>query len=269
MLSIIIPTLNEEKYLTLLLDSINPHTKRTPTPKFGGEGRTLRSAEKNEICVRSGVGVKNQGFNDYEIIVADAGSKDRTVEIAKNYNCIIIKGGSPAKGRNEGAKAAKGELLLFLDADVVLPERFFEKALGEFKKRKINIAGFCLLPYKKNKFFHFLFIFFYNWPIIILEKILPHAVQILVEKNLFEKLNGYDESIKLAEDHDLARRAKKIAKFGIIKSTKVFISDRRFREDGWFAIAFRYLLCELHMIFLGPVRSDIFKYKFDHYSKKR
>lgn len=257
MLSIIIPTLNEEKYLPLLLESINPHTKRT-----------LRSAEKNEICVRSSVGVKKQNFSDYEIIVADAGSKDNTIKIAQSYNCRIIPGGLPAKGRNEGAKIAKGDLLLFLDADVVLPEKFFEKALDEFKKRKINIAGFCLLPYKKNIFFHFLFNFFYNWPIIILEKILPHAVQILVEKNLFEKLNGYDESIKLAEDHDLVRRAKKIAKFGIIKSTKIFISDRRFRGDGWFATAFRYLLCELHMVFFGPVRSDIFKYKFDHYSKK-
>lgn len=233
MLSIIIPTLNEEKYLPLLLESI-----------------------------------KGQGFNNYEIIVADAGSKDKTIEIAKNYGCRIIPGGLPAKGRNEGAKAAKGDLLLFLDADAVLPENFFEKSLKEFKKRNLEIASFCLLPVEKNKLYSFFFTFFYNLPIILLEKILPHAAMgILIKKELFEKLNGFDEDITLAEDHYLARRAKKLGKYGIIRAAKIFVSTRRFKKEGWFKTYFKYLLCELHMIFLGPVRSDIFKYKFDHYNK--
>lgn len=92
MLSIIIPALNEEKFIPLLLESI-----------------------------------KKQDFQDYEIIVADAGSKDKTVEISKNYNAAIVMGGLPAKGRNEGAKIARGDLFLFLDADVILPEYFFPR----------------------------------------------------------------------------------------------------------------------------------------------
>ena len=83
-LSIIIPTLNEENYLPLLLESI-----------------------------------KKQNFKSYEIIVADAGSTDRTIEIAKNHGCKITSGGLPAKARNQGAKIAKGDLLLFSDADIV------------------------------------------------------------------------------------------------------------------------------------------------------
>ena len=82
MLSIIIPALNEENYLPLLLESI-----------------------------------KKQDFKDYEIIVADAGPKDKTVQIAKNYGCKIAPGGLPAKGRNQGAKIAQGDLLLFITAD--------------------------------------------------------------------------------------------------------------------------------------------------------
>ncbi len=90
MLSIIIPTLNEENYLPLLLESI-----------------------------------KKQNFNDYEIIVADAGSTDKTLEIAKNYGCITMAGGLPAKGKNEGAGMAKGDLLFFFGRRCRFARKFF------------------------------------------------------------------------------------------------------------------------------------------------
>jgi len=235
MISIIVPTLNEEKYLSLLLESI-----------------------------------KKQDFFDYEIIVADAGSKDKTIEIAAKYNCRVVPGGLPAKGRNEGAKKAKGDLLLFIDADSVLPEGFLTKSLEEFNRRGLDFASFGLMPIEGPKINKIVFNMFYNWYIYTLEKALPHAAMgILAKKDLFLILNGYDETIKLAEDHDLGRRAGKIASYGIIKSVKVYFSDRRFKKDGWLKTAGRYLLCELHMIFIGPVRTNMFEYKFDHYSKDK
>ena len=231
MFSIVIPTLNEEKYLPFLLESI-----------------------------------KKQNLNDLEIIVADAGSKDKTVEITKRFGCSIIKGGLPAKGRNEGAKVAKGDLFLFLDADTILPENFFEKALAEFKKRNLDIASFCLEPKTKSNFKKFLFIFFYNWPILILEKILAHGAQaILAKKEIFEKVGGFDEGVKFAEDHSFMRKAKKSGKFGILRSVKVFSSLRRFKKDGWLRTYFKYLLAEIYMIFLGDIKKDIFKYKFGNF----
>jgi glycosyltransferase involved in cell wall biosynthesis len=236
MLSIIIPSLNEEKYLPLLFESI-----------------------------------KKQNFFDYEIILADAGSTDKTLEIAKQYNCKVIKGGLPAKGRNEGAKIAKGDLLFFCDADVVLPEGFFEKSLAEFAERKLELASFCIVPLPKTKLSGFLLNIFYNQPIVLLESALPHAATgIFFKKELFDKSGGFDEDIKLSEDHYLVRRTIKLfkSKFGIIRSTEIFVSDRRFKQDGWLSVGIRYFLCELHLIFLGPVRSDIFKYKFNHYNKK-
>jgi glycosyltransferase involved in cell wall biosynthesis len=237
MISIIIPTLNEERYLPLLLESI-----------------------------------KKQKFSDYELILADAGSTDKTLEIAKKYGCKIIKGGLPAKGRNEGAKVAKGDIFFFLDADTILPDNFFKKSLNEFKARELELASFCLVPLPKNKISTFFMNIFYNQPIVLLESALPHAATgIFVEKNLFSKLGGFDEDVKLAEDHYLARRAKKVfgAKLGIIKSTKIFVSDRRFKTDGWVTIGIKYFLCELHLIFIGPVRSDIFKYRFGHYKNQK
>ena len=214
--------------------------------------------------------LKKQRFPDYEIIVADAGSKDRTVEIAKKYNCKIVKGGSPAQGRNNGAKLAKGDFLLFLDADVILPEDFFKKTLDELKKRKLKIATFSLMPCRKDKFVRLLFNIFYNLPIFFMERTLPHAAMgILISKDIFDKIKGFDETIKMAEDHDLARRAEKLGKYGVLRSTKIFISERRFETDGWLKTFLKYILCGLYMIFQGPIRKEIFEYKFNHYSKKK
>lgn len=236
MLSIIIPTLNEEKYLPLLLDSIKAQRLNNPM------GTVL------------------------EVIVADAGSKDRTQKIAKNYGCKIVSGGLPPKGKNEGAKVAKGELFLFLDADVVLPENFLERILKNFEERKLDISAFLITPRTKSKGSKFLFDFFYNWPTSLFGKILPHATQaIFVKKFIHQKLGGFDEEIKIGEDHIYAREGAKIGKFGLLKSPKIFSSQRRFEKDGWLKTYLKYILCEIYMVFLGPVKSDIFKYRFDHY----
>jgi len=233
MLSIIIPTLNEEKYLPLLLKSI-----------------------------------KEQNVKDYEIIISDAQSTDKTLDIAKKNNCKIVLGGLPGKARNEGAKVAKGNLLLFLDADVLLGPNFLKNAIEGIENKKLDVATFPLFlsGERKNKAISH----FYNWWVVVSKPFLTHAfgAALLVKKEVYEELGGFDEEIKLAEDHEFSRRAKKIATCGIIKSTYVLVSDRRFKTDGWFSVAIRYLLCELHLIFIGPVKSDIFKYRFGHYKNE-
>ena len=74
-LSIIIPTYNEEKGIPILIKSIQA-----------------------------------QNYKNYEIIVADAKSKDNTVKVAKKLGARVVRGGLPARGRNNGAKVAKGEI---------------------------------------------------------------------------------------------------------------------------------------------------------------
>lgn len=235
MLSIIIPTLNEEKYLPLLLEQI-----------------------------------KKQNFSDLEIIVADAGSKDRTREIAKSFGCKIVEGGLPAKGRNQGAEVVQGDLILFLDADVILPENSLDSFIKEFQERNLDVAGFCLQPIGDNKFLRFLYQVFYNWPILILEKVLPHAAgAILIKKELHKKIGGFDEEIKLAEDMVYVRKAAQFGKFGLLKSGKIFYSQRRLEREGFMKTYLKYILAELHLVFLGPIKSDIFRYKFDHFKNNQ
>ena len=226
MLSIIIPTLNEEKYLPILL---------------------------NEI--------KKQNFRDFEIIVADAGSGDETVEIAKRFGCKIVKGGLPPKGRNEGAKVAKGDIFLFMDADNIrLPEKFFERSLKEFKKRNLGVASFPLCPNGK-KIDKFLFQIYNTW--VKLTQI-PYASNlILVKKEIFEKVGGFDEKIKIAEDHYFAKQAAKYGKFGFIKIEPVITSSRRFERDGRLKTYLKYLLAGIYMFLFGPIKKDIFQYRYN------
>jgi len=232
MLSIVIPTLNEENCLPFLLESL-----------------------------------KKQNFStNFEIIVADAGSKDKTIEIAKHYGCKITSGGFPPKGKNEGGKIAQGDLILFIDADVFLPEKFLEEVLKEFEQKNLDVASFYLQSH--NKIHNIIFNFLYNFPTQITEKILPQAMNIiLVKKDLHQKIGEFDEEIKLGEELDYVRKGEKIGKFGVLKSKKILASSRRFQNDGWIKTWTKYFLCQLYMIFLGPVKSDIFRYRFNHYCK--
>lgn len=233
LLSIVIPVKNEEVFLPKLLRSI-----------------------------------QKQNFSDYEVIVADAGSTDQTKEIAKSYGARIVKGGLPARGRNAGAEAARGDLLLFLDADVILPQGFFEKALNEIRQRNLDIASFMLFPKTQSTGAKVLFELGYNIPVPKLESILPFgAMGIMIKKSIHKKINGYNEEMKLCEDHNYVRRAAKISKFGVVRDTHVVVSLRRFEQDGWARVLATYILSETYTDIIGPIKSDIFKYKFSHYSK--
>lgn len=233
MLSIIIPTLNEEKYLPLLLEQI-----------------------------------KKQNFKDYEIIIADANSKDKTKEIAAKYNCRIVPGGLPGYGRNKGAKKAKGDVFLFMDADnIFLPENFLKELLEEFKKRKLGVASFPI-HIQGNKFDKLNYKA-YNWFVKTTQNFIAHTFNsVLVKKEIFERISGFDEKIKIAEDFDFAKRASKIAKFGFIETKPVITSNRRLVKDGRIKTYSKYILTGFHMVFLGPVKTNILNYKFDYSLKK-
>jgi len=251
MLSIIIPTLNEEDYLPLLLKSIS---------------RAAAKGEKEDLSSLP----KNQGFEiDLEIIVADAGSTDKTIEIAKSYSCRIAKGGLPGKGRNEGAKLARGDLLLFLDADLVLPKDFLRIFLKEFKDKNLDIASTDLEFISKKKIYKIgakLCNFYYN----LTQHFLPYITEcILVKKDIHDKIGGFDEKAIILEDFDYVRRIAKIGKFGHLTSVKFYTSARRLEKDGLIRTLLRYILANIHLSFWGPVKSDILDYKFSHYSKNQ
>lgn len=230
-ISIIIPTFNEEKDLPKLLKSIQSQTK-------------LPS----------------------EIIVSDAFSVDKTRKVAEGFGIKVVDGGICSVARNNGAKVATAPILLFLDADLILPPSFLEQTFDEMTKGRLDIASCFITPrsnLKVDKLLHQ----FANQYMRITQKFYPHipGCCIFVKNNVHKKIGGFDESLILAEDHDYVKRAKKIGRFSYLKSYKVPVSIRRLSEEGRMKLALKFIAIELHLIFIGKIRRNIFKYSFGHY----
>ena len=89
------------------------------------------------------ISVRKQIYKNYEVIVVDDGSTDNTYAIAEKYARVVrLKhnlGGGAA--RNEGAKVARGEILAFTDADVVLPVDWLEKIVKNMNSNGVRCVG--------------------------------------------------------------------------------------------------------------------------------
>ena len=94
-------------------------------------------------CLRA---VSSSDYQGYECIVVDDGSKDDTLEIARNFPCKIIQvaGGplGPANARNYGVEQAHGDIILFLDADVIIKPDTLSKVVEEFEEHSDVAALF-------------------------------------------------------------------------------------------------------------------------------
>ena len=211
--------------------------------------------------------IKSQTLQPAEVIVADAKSKDKTVEIAMSAGAKVVEGGLPSRGRNLGAAAAGTDYLLFFDSDVELTDkRFLEKAWSYFHVQNYDLATADVLPIEGNwwdRFSHE----FYNKYVRVLGAKHPHlpGFCIFVKKSLHDQIGGFDESIHFAEDHEYAHRAVKSgAKFGFLKDVQVPVSIRRMERDGRLSIAVKYILGELHFLLLGPIKDKKFNYTFGY-----
>ncbi len=226
MLSIIIPAYNEGKYLQFLLESI----------------------KKQKL--------------ECEIIIADNNSKDNTKKIAKKYNCKIARGGNPAKARNNGAKEAKYDLL-FLDADVILPKGVIIKFIEKIKENNLDYATCRVEPYSDNLNHKFVYML-KNYG----NKIFPHHVSgqcLFAKKKLFEKAKGFDESLFLGEEHELARRFSKHGRGKFIMDFFVYNFPRRHEKEGTYKTLIKDIYSEVYRMVNGQLRHELYKKDYGHY----
>jgi len=191
-------------------------------------------------------------------------AKIKTAEIAKSYGARIVKGGLPARGRNNGTRVAKSDLLLFLDADVLMQKNFLKFCVDEIRRKQLGTATCYARPLSKNILDIIAFEIGNFW-IRLLKRLKPYASGfcIFALKKVHNKIRGFDESLKYGEDSHYVERAAKIAKFDVINRV-IFTSVRRFEKEGRLKCFAKYIYLTFYRLFKGEVREDV-HYKFDHY----
>ena len=191
MISVIIPAYNEGRYIAKTLNSI-----------------------------------KKQDFN-HELIVVCNGCTDNTDKIAKKYTNRVfnLKEKNVSKARNYGAKKSKGEILVFLDADTCLSNNCLE-IINESLNSSVVIGTCKGIPDSKKLIYRILLgiknsLYLTPWVNGIL----------FCKKDVFKKINGFNENIKIREYRDLIKRALIYGKF-TMSNAEVINSMRRFEKLG-------------------------------------
>lgn len=210
-----------------------------------------------EGCLAS---IKNQNIKDYEIIVVDTNSTDRTKAIARKYRAKILN--EPRKGpgaaRNTGAKAAHGHILVFCDADVRFDMYFLEEINEKFKK---NISGciFRIRTYDAVKKSTAMAYEYVNVIAKIVNKfgfVFTNGSCFAYRRDVFFQVHGFNEKMLTNEDHDMANRANKIKKFMFFNDIAVETSARRINKLGLLKLIKIYTKSTILYVFNGSYLRD-------------
>lgn len=206
-LSIIIPTLNEEKYLPHLLASLSQQD-------FQGKR---------------------------EVIVVDGQSIDMTKKVASSYKkqlkhlSIISSKRGVSLQRNVGARKAKYRYFLFLDADTVLPENFLTKLAQKIDPKEKTFVGLPLILPLNGTFVDYAFVSIaYNFFLLVGKfKPLVAGMCLITTRENHEKIRGFNEKIIYGEDMDYGLRSVASgAKYHLYARLRLFASMRRGRKIG-------------------------------------
>jgi glycosyltransferase involved in cell wall biosynthesis len=208
MISVIIPAYNSEKTIEKLLLSLRKSTIR-----------------------------------DYEIIVVDDHSTDNTGEIARKYSDTVVtlkERSGPARARNVGAEKAKGDILLFLDADVIVDANllgYISRRFQENQEMKALVGIYSKQPANDGFFPKYKALVAYFWfqRVKFLEAFDTHSA--VIRREVFEELGGFDTIYKdaLVEDFEFGYRVSE--KYPIYLDTNIQVAHH---FPSFFANAKRY-----------------------------
>jgi glycosyltransferase involved in cell wall biosynthesis len=226
LVSIVIPAYNEEKYLPKTLESLRDQAH----PDF-----------------------------DYEIIVVDARSTDKTVEVAKKYGVRVLETEkkTPAFARQKGVEAARGEIIVCIDADTLAPKDYLINVVSEFKKdpRLVGLTGVIegyggkpwdRLAYKLacNLFVKSSF---------LLDKPGFQGQSFAFKKSAFLKIGGFKTELYTGEDFDLGYRMAKIGEVRFLPQVVGISSVRRMKKGNLIKSISRGLFSYLRLFWHLPL----------------
>lgn len=202
---------------------------------------------------------------NFELIVSDGGSSDKTVEIASKYADIVVVHDKPyrqtiSEGRNRGAEVANADVLVFLNADSY-PENIddFFLFISNWAKGSSVSDGIAVACYVtafpeeivlKDKLFYS----FHNFYVRVLNFIglgMGRGECQIVRSDFFKSVNGYRNEIVAGEDFDLYSRLAKIGKIKYAAELRVLESPRRFRKYGYVKTVWYWTLNSLSVMLFG------------------
>lgn len=206
MFSIIIPTLNEEKFL----------------PKLLGD-------------------LVEQTFQDFEVIHVDGESTDRTVEKALSFGDRLKISSHPATvrspgyQRNLGATKAKGEWIICLDADIRLGKTALEEINKELENSDIDFFTTSLTPYPKKPIYVLMLWFIAGYTWLMQKTSKPFVTEALFgcRRETFLKVGGFNTEVRVNEGSELLERTTADGfKFRMLSSVRYTLHMRRIQQRG-------------------------------------
>lgn len=226
--SVIVPTLNEGRSLPDLLESL-----------------------------------RSQTVSPLEILIADSGSTDGTASVAADAGARVLPGErrGPGEGRNRGAREARGDVLLFVDADCVLPREIVEGVLASLGDPAVIGGATGFGPAEGTTAERFLFFLANAYQRAMTLWRFPHNAGycFFFRRDAFERLGGIREEFLLNETHDIAMRSRRLGRFVVLPVT-VRTSVRRFRAHGYFQTIVReYLASTLVYYLTGRTPQEAFR----------
>lgn len=186
-------------------------------------------------CLES---LTNQTFpkENYEIIIVDNNSTDKTAEIAKSFGATVIheKKQGYVFALSEGMNKANGEIIAITDADTIVHPNWLEVINLAFENENVVAVTGTAKIKTKSKLFYFLAKKFYDYFLgfnFLIGK--PHLIgfNFAVRKSVFDQIGGLDKNYTMSPDVDLGLRMVKKGKVIYLKEMTVTTSFRRWQEE--------------------------------------
>ncbi|MDP3981042.1 MAG: TIGR04283 family arsenosugar biosynthesis glycosyltransferase [Chlamydiota bacterium] len=163
----------------------------------------------------------------HEIIIVDGGSLDQTIHRAHIYGKVYTSSKGRSKQMNEGARFARGDILLFLHADTI----FEDGSLTQIRHAvQDGFIGGCFCQKIDETSFIFRCIESSGNIRARLRNVFYGDQGIFVRKDIFDQLHGYRD-IELFEDVDFSIRLRKMGPLKVL-SKRLWVSGRRWRRYG-------------------------------------
>ena len=191
-------------------------------------------------------------YDNFEVIVVDNASSDKTAEIAKTYNNVTVVH-EPRKGilfaREKGRSVAVGELIANVDADCLPTKHWLSKAVPHFKDPSVVAVSGPYDYFDGSRFFRFMSLFIQKTIYVFMNNFLGNSKKggvliggnNIIRASALNDAGGYDTSLEFyGEDTNTAKRISKFGKIVFHPKCVMKTSARRFKKEGFLKISIKY-----------------------------